>query len=622
MLAQTLTRRICSYLFKRKPIFQTFSTHSSPPQIITNKRAAEQNSLSLLSTCNSLTKLTQIHAHLLKSGLLTNPLVLTKFSSTSSDLNSIDYAASIVTWSHHDHSHAHLIYDAFLFNTIIRAYAQTDQSKHRAVFFYNLMLSHSISPNKFTYPFLLKASAGLEELNLTRQIHGSALKFGFDEDLYVQNTMVHAYCCCVGGVDIARKVFDEMPKLSPVSWSAMIGGYSRVGRSVDAIDMFRRMQVGGIKGDEVTMISVLSACADLGALELGRWVEFYIEKERIPNTIEVCNALVDMFAKCGDIEEAMRVFRNMKDRNIVSWTSVMVGMAMQGRGKEAVTFFEEMKSHGVALDDVAFIGLLTACSHAGMVKEGCCYFSSMTREYGIVPKIEHYGCMVDLFSRAGQAKKALEFVQEMPIEPNSVIWRTLINVCRVQGDLAISECISRRLIGDEPMHESNYVLLSNIYAKMFRWEKKSNVRNLMEKKGIRKVPGCSMIELNDQIYEFVSGDKMKDQYEEIHKMVDEMGREMRRAGYVPTTSEVLLDIDEEDKEDALNLHSEKLAIAFALLNSRPGAPIRIVKNLRVCGDCHSATKFISKVYNREILVRDRKRFHRFRYGSCSCNDYW
>lgn len=477
-------------------------------------------------------------------------------------------------------------------------------------------------PNKFTYPFVLKACAGIGKLNLGKQVHGSVIKIGFDDDIHVQNTMVHMYCCCSGGIEFARMVFDEMPKSDSVTWSAMIGGYARLGMSTDAIELFRNMQTAGVCADEITMVSLLSACTDLGALELGKWVESYIEREKVQKSVELCNALIDMFAKCGDVDKALRLFRNTSDRTIVTWTSVIDGTAMHGRGLEAVSLFEEMKKAGVAPDDVAFIGLLTACSHSGLVEEGRKYFSLMTKDFAVVPKIEHYGCMVDLLSRAGLVKDALEFVQKMPIEPNSIIWRTLINACRVHGELNLGESITKQLIRNEPMVESNYVLLSNIYAKMSRWEKKTTIREVMGKKGIRKIPGSTMIELDNKIYEFVAGDKTHDHYNEIYEMIDEMRREMKRAGYVPTTSEVLLDIDEEDKEDALNRHSEKLAIAFALLKTPPGTSIRIVKNLRVCEDCHSATKFISKVYNREIVVRDRNRFHHFREGVCSCKDFW
>ncbi|XAR70958.1 hypothetical protein NMG60_11028016 [Bertholletia excelsa] len=588
------------------------------PLSVAKNRAAEQNCLSLLQACDSLTELNQIQALILKLGLHQNAFVLTKFASTSSDLDAIHYASCFLFSSEADTS----LYDAFLFNTVIRGYAKTNHSKHCGLHYYKTMLEFAISPNKFTYPFVLKACAGLGILKLGKQVHGSVLKIGFDTDHHVRNTMVHMYCCCEGGLDYARKVFDEMPCLDSVSWSAMIGGYTRLGFSNDAIRLFRKMQVSGVRPDEITMVSVLRACTDLGALELGKWVESYIEKEKIPNTEELCNALIDMFAKCSDVDRALKLFRKMSEKTIVSWTSVIVGMAMHGRGKEAVSLFEEMKESGTAPDDVAFIGLLSACSHSGLVEEGQRYFQLMTKDFAIVPKIQHYGCMVDLLSRAGLVKEALEFVQKMPLEPNPIIWRTLITACRAQGELSIGESITKQLIRNEPMHDSNYVLLSNIYARMLHWEKKTKIREVMEKKGMRKIPGSTMIELDNEIYEFVAGDKGQKQYKEIYEMMDEMGREIKRAGYVPTTSEVLLDIDEEDKEDALNRHSEKLAIAFALLKTPPRTPIRIVKNLRVCSDCHSATKFISKVYNREIVVRDRNRFHHFSNGICSCKDFW
>ncbi|KAL6010169.1 hypothetical protein ACLOJK_000600, partial [Asimina triloba] len=584
-------------------------------QIHSPSRASEQLCLSLLQACNSLSKLTQIHSRILKSGLASNPFVLTKFTSSAASLDAIDYAASVV-FSNNSFENTH-VFDTFLFNTLIRGYAHSTDGKQKGIWVFSFMLRSDTFPNKFTFPFVLKACAGVGELNLSKLVHGFVLKFHFENDLYVRNTLVHAYASCDGGIDFARRVFDGMPKSDPVCWSAMIGGYVRLNRCNDGVLLFREMQIEGVRPDEVTAVTVLSACADLGALELGKWIGLYVEKEGISKTVPLCNALIDMFAKCGSIEDALRLFGEMRERSIVSWTSIIDGLAMHGRGREAIDLFEEMKSSGVVPDDVVFIGVLSACSHAGMVEKGCQYFNSMRNEFAILPKVEHYGCMVDLFSRAGLVKRALQFIQDMPMEPNPVVWRTLISACRAHGELKLGESITKRLIGHEPMHGSNYVLLSNVYASMQRWENKSNIRDLMGQRGIRKVPGCSLIELDSKIYEFVAGDKSQEQYEEIHEMLEEMGRELRLAGYVPMTSEVLLDIDEEDKEDALYKHSEKLAIAFALLNTKPGTPIRIVKNLRVCSDCHSATECISKVYNRQIIVRDRNRFHLFKDGACS-----
>ncbi|XP_027332724.1 pentatricopeptide repeat-containing protein At4g21065-like [Abrus precatorius] len=590
------------------------------PPDTTKRRVAEQTCLALLHSCNNLTNLTQIHALILKLGLQNNPLVLTKFASTSSHFHAIHYASTFLFPN--DQATPLPFHDTVLFNTLIRAFAQTNDSKLNALRYYKTMLRYGVLPNKFTYPFVLKACAGLGNTPLGKTVHGSVVKFGFEDDLHVQNTMVHMYCCCEEGVEFARKVFDGSTKTDSVTWTAMIGGYARVGDSARAVGLFREMQVVGVCPDEITMVSVLTACADLGALELGKWLESYVERKNVTKSVELCNAMIDMFAKCGDVDRAVKLFREMEMRTIVSWTSVIIGLAMHGRGLEAVLLFDEMVEQGVVPDDVSFIGVLSACSHSGLVDKGRYYFDLMEKSFGIVPKIEHYGCVVDMLSRAGLVNEALEFVRTMPVEPNQIIWRSIIVACHARGELKLGESISKELIKKEPMHESNYVLLSNIYAKLLRWEKKTKVREMMDVKGMKKIPGSTMIEINSEMYEFVAGDKSHDQHKEIYEMVDEMGREIKRAGYVPTTSQVLLDIDEEDKEDALYRHSEKLAIAFALLSTPPGTSIRIVKNLRVCEDCHSATKFISKVYNREIVVRDRNRFHHFKNGLCSCGDFW
>lgn len=593
---------------------------TSPAAATSPGRVAEQNCLALLQSCNSPSSLHQALAQLLKSGLQGNPLVLTKFTATCAAVGGgLDAAVSLFF---SPGAAAHLR-DAFLFNTLIRAHAESPASCPDAVSFFSLMLRHGVSPNKFTFPFLLKACAGHGSAAVGMQAHASAAKHGFAGDPYVMNTLVHMYASF--GADTlssARKLFDSMPETSSVSWSAMIGGYVRCGLCNEAVALFRRMQVAGVPPDEVTLIIVLSACADLGALEHARWIGSYIDRENIPKTLELCNAQVNALAKCGDIEGAVKLFDLMPQKSIVSWTSVIDGLAMHGHGREAVAVFEKMKKSGVAPDDVTFIGVLSACSHAGMVDEGCRYFAAMKEQHCIEPKIEHYGCMVDLFSRAGLLERAASFIRSMPIEPNPIIWRTFVGGCRLHGQGGAGESLSMQLIAEDPAHSSNYVLLSNVYAMRRQYEKKFEVRRKMSEKGIRKVPGCSMLELGGEIHEFVAGDSSHPQHREITAMAEEVTRRLRRAGYVPATAEVLLDVDEEDKEGALCRHSERLAIAFALLRTAPGTAIRVVKNLRVCGDCHEVTKLISQLYRREIMVRDRTRFHLFRDGACSCKDFW
>ncbi|CAN0877602.1 Pentatricopeptide repeat-containing protein At5g56310 [Linum grandiflorum] len=459
--------------------------------VVVNERAAEQNCLAVLHSCNSLPRLNQIQAGIIKAGLTNNPLVLTKFAATSADLKAIDYASSFLFSPESDTR----LYDAFLFNTLIRSYARSSiDSKAGALSMYRLMLEYGVPPNRYTFPFVLKACAGIADLKLGKSVHGSVFKLGFDDDIHVRNTLVHMYCCDEEGIGSARKVFDEMPKSDCVTWSAMIGGYARLKMPTDAIRLFKQMQSDGIRPDEITMVAVLTACTDLGSLELGRWIESCIEEQRIEKSSELDNALIDMFAKCGDVDRAIDLFRSMNGKTIISWTSVIVGLAMHGRGMEAVELFEEMVRNGVKPDGVVFIALISACTHSGLVDRGRDYFDSMKERFGMEPRIEHYGCMVDLFCRAGMVKEAFEFVREMDVEPNPIIWRTLINACRCHGELKLGEEISEELIRNDPCYEANYVLLSNIYAKMSDWEKKRSVREAMNMQGMRKIAGSTKIE--------------------------------------------------------------------------------------------------------------------------------
>ncbi|URE35013.1 PPR repeat [Musa troglodytarum] len=396
------------------------------------------------------------------------------------------------------------------------------------------MLRCRLLPNKFTFPFLLRACASLPEpTSVGAQVHACVVKYGYSSDPYVRNTLIHVYSGAPSSLDSARDLFDRMPKTSPVTWCAMIGGYVRSGFSHKAVALFREMQGRGIQPDEITVILVLSACADLGALELVRWLGSYVERENIPKALPLCNALLDALAKCGDVDGAVALFERMHAKSIVSWTSVIDGLALHGRGNEAVRVFEMMKGAGVVPDGVAFISVLTACCHSGMVEEGRRYFDSMKSDFGIEPQIEHYGCMVDLFSRVGMVERALEFVRTMPMEPNPVIWRMLIGACRVHGRLELGERIAKNLLDKDPTHDSTYVVLSNLYALRRQWQKKWETRRAMSERGIRKVPGCSSVELNGEIYEFIAGDESQLKDRGVYEMLEEIGRKTKLAGYVP-----------------------------------------------------------------------------------------
>lgn len=451
----------------------------------------------------------------------------------------------------------------------------------------------------------------------------------FDEitqpDLPSWNSIINA-SVKAGLVDIARKLFDEMPERNVISWSCMINGYGRCGEYKEALALFREMQkveVNGVKPNEYTMSSVLLACGRLGALEHGKWVHAYIGKCGMEVDVVLGTSLIDMYAKCGSIERAKWVFDNMgPNKDVMAWSAMISGSAMHGHAEECLELFAKMTDYGVRPNAITFLGVLCACVHGGLVSEGQEYFRRMSEDFGITPLIQHYGCMVDLYGRAGLIKEACVLVKSMPMEPDVLVWGALLSGSRMHGDIETCEIALKKLIELDPTNSGAYVLLSNVYAKRGRWADVRHVRDLMEARGIKKVPGCSLVELAGVLHEFLVGDDSHPETREIYKMLDEIMKKLKMEGYVGNTNEVLLDLDEEGRELAISLHSEKLAIAFCFLKTSPGTPIRIVKNLRICSDCHVAIKMISRVFDREIVVRDCNRFHHFKGGLCSCKDYW
>jgi pentatricopeptide repeat protein len=343
---------------------------------------------------------------------------------------------------------------------------------------------------------------------------------------------------------------------------------------------------------------------------------------KLEHSTSLKNSLIDMYSKCGDIDIARGVFDDISAKDVVSWNAMIQGLALHGLGKEALAQFHLMLNTGIQPDDITFIGVLSACSHAGLIQEGRQHFNDIRARYGISPKLEHYGCMVDLLCRAGLLDEAIDFIRKMPLEPNGAIWGAVLGACRVFKNVKLGEEAARHLLNLELKNDGIYVLLSNIYARTQKWEEVRRVRKLMREKGIRKTPGCSSIVINGVSHTFLVEDRSHPETTEIYLMLNQMTQKLKLAGYVAETSEVLVNIDELDKEDSVSLHSERLAISYGLLKTQPGAKILILKNLRVCSDCHSAFKLISKIYKRKITVRDRSRFHHFKDGSCSCKDYW
>ncbi|OMO96251.1 hypothetical protein COLO4_15425 [Corchorus olitorius] len=483
------------------------------------------------------------------------------------------------------------------------------------------MIEENIKPNEITLLSLVVECGFVGALELGKQIHAYILRNGIWVSLALATALVDMYGKC-GEVQNAKAVFDSIENKDVKAWSAMIAAYAQAHCIDEAFDLFVAMRDVGVRPNKVTMATMLSLCAEAGALDMGKWVHAFIDKQVIEMDMISKTALLEMYAKCGDIKGAWRLFRESEDRDIDMWNTMMVGFGMHGWGKEALELFSEMEGVGIRPNDITFIGLLHACSHAGLVEEGKMFFKKMVNDYALVPKIEHYGCMVDLLGRAGRLDEAYEMIKSMPIRANAIIWSALLAGCRIHKNTIIGEIAARQLVNLEPENCGYNVSVSNIYAVANKWNDVAGVRKAMKNKGMKKEPGLSSIEINGNLHEFIMGDKAHPQIEKINGMVSEMVKKLKEAGYMADTSAILRDIDEEEKETALNYHSEKLAMAFGLISTAPGTPIRIVKNLRVCNDCHTATKLLSKIYDRVIIVRDRKRFHRFSQGICSCGDYW
>ncbi|XP_038878567.1 pentatricopeptide repeat-containing protein At4g21065-like [Benincasa hispida] len=507
-----------------------------------------------------------------------------------------------------------------LCNSMIRGYL--DLNKHlNSLYIFAHMHKFSILPDSSTFPAVLKATAQLCDTEVGKMIHGTVIQMGFIHDVYTSTALVHMYCACLSISDASR-VFDEMPERNAVTWNALITGYTHNRKFMEAINAFRGMLAAGAEPSERTMVVVLSACSHLGALNQGKWVHEFIYHNRLRLNVFVGTALIDMYAKCGAVDEAEKVFEEIREKNVYTWNVLISGYAMNGQGDAALAAFSRMLMENFKPDEVTFLGILCACCHQGLVTEGRRQFMSMKQHFGLQPKIEHYGCMVDLLGRAGFLDEALELIQSMSMEPDPIIWRALLCACRVHGNTKLGEYTIRRLIELEPNNGENYVLLSNLYSREQRWAEVGKLRGMMSLRGIGKVPGCSSIEINNVVYEFAASNDRKPEFEAIYKQLDNLSEKLKENGYVTGTDMALYDIEKEEKEHSVMYHSEKLALAFGLLNSPLGCTLRIVKNLRICLDCHEFFKVVSIVYQRYIVVRDRNRFHHFSEGFCSCRDYW
>ncbi|KAL7224338.1 hypothetical protein ACSBR1_025739 [Camellia fascicularis] len=500
--------------------------------------------------------------------------------------------------------------DLISYNAMISGFSCNNETESSVRLFKELLVL-GLRVNSSTVVGLIPVFSPFGRLDLTHSIHCFCLKSGMVSNPSVSTalTTVYSRLC---EIESARQLFDDSPEKSLASWNAMISGYAQNGLTEMAISLFREMQVFEIRPNPVTITSILSACAQLGTLSLGKWVHDLIKKESFESNIYVSTALIDMYAKCGSIVEARRLFDTVQEKNVVTWNAMISGYGLHGHGHDALNLFTEMVDSRISPTGVTFLSVLYSCSHAGLVREGEEIFHSMVHDHGFEPLAEHYACMVDLLGRAGILEKALEFIKRMPVEPGPAVWGALLGACMIHKDRNLAQLASDKLFELDPQNVGYYVLLSNIYSADRNYPQAASVRQVVKKRNLAKTPGCTLIEVNGTPHVFTSSDQSHPQAAAIYSKLEKLMGEMREAGFQTETITALHDVEEEEKELMVKVHSEKLAIAFGLIASEPGTEIRIIKNLRVCLDCHNFTKFISNITGRVIVVRDANRFHHFK----------
>lgn len=602
----------------------------------------EHKLLQFLQKCRTIKQLKQIHLQIIINGLKDNNFIVPKIISLSTDILSIDYA--IATFRSIDNP------SLISYNTLIQCFI--GKNSNEALFTYNKMRASMISPNSFTFTFLLRSLEPFEALGDGEMVHNQIVKLGFESSVFVMNTLVDFYAKCCGNLSLARKLFDEMPerdvvswntiigacmsrgeiesaigmfesmpernivssnsvisgllkagemelahsvfqrmperndvswnamlsgyvkvgdmeiaqeifnempKRSVVSWTAMVSGYATIGdipsarkifdempvknvvswnamiagyvngRFFDrALSVFRHMLIDGkCKPDQTTLVSVLSACAHLGSHSHGKWVDSYIRKNKIELSVRLGNALIDMFAKCGDVENARAVFLKMNKRCIITWTSMISGLAVNGYCTEALEFYDKMCLEGLKPDDVIFIAVLSACTHGGLLVEGKRVFDQMVHNFDIRPRIEHYGCMVDLLGRAGKLEEAVRFIESMHLQPNAVIWATLLSACKIHGNGELLDSVTRKILDQEPTNPGYMTLITNLSSNVGRWQDALDFRIASRHLGSEKLPGCSSIQIGNCVHEFLAKDTRHAQRKEVYTVLGSLSGHLK-----------------------------------------------------------------------------------------------
>ncbi|KDP26556.1 hypothetical protein JCGZ_17714 [Jatropha curcas] len=539
-----------------------------------------------LKNCSKLEELECVYATMIKTNASQDCFLMNQFISACSTYNHIDFAVLAYTPMENP--------NVFVYNAMIRGFVQC-YYPIQALEFYKHIIRAKILPSSYTFSSLVKACSLASEVRFGEVVHGHIWRNGFESHVFVQTSLVEFYSrmgriqesvkvfdempqrdafawttmvsglARFGDLSSARKLFDMMPEKNTATWNTLIDGYARL-RDVESAEflfnqmpvrdiiswttmincysqnkkfreallVFNEMIKNGISPDEVTMATVISACAHLGALDLGKEMHLFVMSNGFDLDVYIGSALIDMYAKCGSLDRSLLVFFKLRKKNLFCWNSVIEGLAVHGYAKEALKMFQKMDEEKIRPNSITFISVLTACTHAGLVEEGRMRFESMTRDFSIPPQVEHYGCMVDLLSKAGLLEEALELIRNIKFEANAVIWGTLLGGCKLHKNLEIAEIAVNELVALEPGNTGHRCLLVNMYAEVNRWGEAAKTRETMRKLGIEKrCPGSSWIELKNKVHQFAASDKSHPASNEIYSLLIELDGQLKLAGFVP-----------------------------------------------------------------------------------------
>ncbi|KAF5806554.1 putative tetratricopeptide-like helical domain superfamily, DYW domain-containing protein [Helianthus annuus] len=511
--------------------------------------------------------------------------------------------------------------DVVCWTAMITAYEQAERAE-TALCLLDQMQQEGFVMDWVATVTVASAVGQLGDAKRGRAVHGYAVRNGLLYEVPVVNSVLAMYAKC-GEVEFADMIFERAEERNVITWNSMLTCYVQNGLASEALDLFERMKTSDVNLNQVTVLIVVSACSYLGSRQQAAKIHDFIVQNKIDINQTLRNAIMDMYAKCADLDTALKMFKEIpvNQLDVSAWNTLIAGYGMHGYGKHALNVFNQMKDENFQPNHITFTSVLSACSHSGLVNEGKKCFAEM-EIFSVAKEPKHYACMVDMYGRAGLLNEAYELIKDMKSHANDEVWGALLLACKIHGNTNLAEVAADNLFHLEPQHTGYYVLMSNIYADSRNWQEVGNLRRDMKNKGLRKPAAVSLIEVNNELYGFRTGEHMDSFTRNVYQKVERVVVELKMEGYVPDLSCVFHDVEDEDKHGMLNYHGEKLALAFGLMNVDAGLPIFINKNLRVCSDCHSVFKLVSRVYGRKIVVRDVNRFHHFEDGLCSCNDYW